>query len=45
MDNDLSGKRIMVTGGASSLGLATALRFVDEGARVAVMDIDRSGLA
>ena len=45
MYKDLSGKKIVVTGGASGIGLATALRFVDEGARVAVMDIDRSGLA
>jgi NAD(P)-dependent dehydrogenase (short-subunit alcohol dehydrogenase family) len=45
MYKDLSGKRVVVTGGASGIGLATALRFVEEGARVAIMDIDRSGLA
>ncbi len=44
MYKDLSGKRVVITGGASGIGLATALRFVAEGARVAIMDIDRSGL-
>lgn len=41
---DLSNKRIVVTGGARGIGLATALRFVAEGARVAVIDVDRDGL-
>ncbi len=45
MYKSLFGKRVVVTGGAGGIGLATALRFVEEGARVAVLDIDRSGLA
>lgn len=45
MYKDLSGKRVVVTGGASGIGLATALRFAGEGCRVAIVDIDRSGLA
>lgn len=38
----LAGRRVVVTGGASGIGLATAARFVDEGCRVAVLDHDRS---
>lgn len=45
MYKDLSDKRVVVTGGASGIGLATALRFVGEGCRVAIVDIDRPGLA
>jgi NAD(P)-dependent dehydrogenase (short-subunit alcohol dehydrogenase family) len=41
---DLAGKRIVITGGASGIGLATARRFVGEGSRVAVLDIDRKAL-
>ena len=44
MYKDLAGKRIVITGGASGIGLATALRFVEEGSRVAVLDIDRKTL-
>lgn len=44
MYKDLAGKRIVITGGASGIGLATALRFVEEGSRVAVLDIDRKAL-
>ena len=41
----LTGKRAVVTGGASGIGRATALRFVDEGAQVLVGDIDAEGAA
>jgi NAD(P)-dependent dehydrogenase (short-subunit alcohol dehydrogenase family) len=39
--NELAGKVAVVTGGASGIGLGTARRFVDEGARVVVADSDR----
>ncbi len=42
---DSSGKRVLVTGGVSGIGLATAARFVAEGARVAVFDRDGAGCA
>jgi meso-butanediol dehydrogenase / (S,S)-butanediol dehydrogenase / diacetyl reductase len=34
----LSGKRVLVTGGASGIGAAIVARFLEEGARVAVID-------
>jgi NAD(P)-dependent dehydrogenase (short-subunit alcohol dehydrogenase family) len=36
----LTGKGAVVTGAASGIGLATARRFMDEGARVVVLDLD-----
>lgn len=40
-----AGRRVVVTGGASGIGLATAARFAADGARVAVLDADAAGLA
>lgn len=39
----LAGKTALVTGGASGVGRATCRRFVEEGARVLVADIDARG--
>lgn len=41
----MRGRRVLITGGASGIGLATARRFVAEGASVALLDRDREGLA
>jgi meso-butanediol dehydrogenase/(S,S)-butanediol dehydrogenase/diacetyl reductase len=37
-------KTVLVTGAASGIGLATARRFLDEGASVLMLDIDDAGL-
>ncbi|WP_086564988.1 SDR family NAD(P)-dependent oxidoreductase [Streptomyces africanus] len=39
----LSGKSVIVTGAASGIGRATALRFAEEGARVVVADLNAEG--
>jgi NAD(P)-dependent dehydrogenase (short-subunit alcohol dehydrogenase family) len=39
----LKGKRVVITGGASGIGLATVARFLDEGSRVLVLDRDPNG--
>jgi len=36
----LAGKRVVVTGGASGIGAAIVERFLEEGSRVAVIDVD-----
>ncbi|WP_435284736.1 SDR family NAD(P)-dependent oxidoreductase [Streptomyces koelreuteriae] len=39
----LSGKSVIVTGAASGIGRATALRFAEEGAKVVVADLNEEG--
>ena len=39
----LEGKTAVVTGAASGFGLGIAQRFVEEGAKVAVLDINAEG--
>jgi NAD(P)-dependent dehydrogenase (short-subunit alcohol dehydrogenase family) len=38
----LDGRRALVTGGASGIGLATVRRFIDEGAGVAIVDVNEA---
>jgi NAD(P)-dependent dehydrogenase (short-subunit alcohol dehydrogenase family) len=44
MNEILSGRRILITGGASGIGLAIAREFVAHGARVALVDRSAEGL-
>jgi meso-butanediol dehydrogenase/(S,S)-butanediol dehydrogenase/diacetyl reductase len=40
----LKDKRVLITGGARGIGAATAARFLEEGARVVVLDRDQAAL-
>ncbi|MFW6067697.1 MAG: SDR family NAD(P)-dependent oxidoreductase [Myxococcota bacterium] len=44
MAGRLEGKRAIVTGAASGIGRASAVRFAEEGARVVLCDVDHEGL-
>ncbi|CAG1011346.1 meso-butanediol dehydrogenase / (S,S)-butanediol dehydrogenase / diacetyl reductase [Rhizobiaceae bacterium] len=44
MNTNLDGHRVLVTAGASGIGLATARAFTAEGARVLVCDVDEGAL-
>src|SRR5215472_14126956 len=41
----LAGKRVLITGGASGIGAASAVRFLEEGSQVVVLDRDEKGRA
>ena len=45
MDMKIQGLRVLVTAGASGIGLATARAFAGEGARGFICDVDRKALA
>jgi meso-butanediol dehydrogenase/(S,S)-butanediol dehydrogenase/diacetyl reductase len=40
----LTDKRVLVTGGAGGIGIATAARFLEEGSRVVILDLDTDAL-
>ena len=45
MDLGIAGKKALVTGAASGIGRATAIRFAAEGAHVTIADRNAEGLA
>ena len=45
MKTGLGGKTVVITGAAKGIGRATAMAFAQEGARLALLDIDANGLA
>src|SRR5580765_8020416 len=45
MDMQIKGLRVLVTAGASGIGLATARAFAAEGAHVLICDIDEKALS
>ena len=44
MYDDLKDQRVVITGGASGIGSATAKRFIDEGCKVVVLDSNQAAL-
>lgn len=45
METNLKGKTVLITGAAKGIGRATALAFAKEGAKLALVDIDKDDLA